>query len=280
MEAAISGNIPRVDQLIHIWTQDWRDADNAVARRLAALEAKRQADLGLEASSESRTLSEQLARRLLHEIRSMNWPVGMRLGDEPDMLARYDVSRATFRQAVRMLEQYFAVQTKRGPGGGLFVTSPAPARVNELTVASLLSAGVNAGHVQEARGQLVGLAFDLTLGRGAAGRDELQAMLSAGAAAAQHEPQGAVRSLYGDLGRASAARSCEFTLDLLLLLLDRLGVAGSAADQARCVAWVMEQAAASLRAGDDARAKRALLDVVSTAGAALAHNTAGRSGRR
>ena len=35
-----------------------------------------------------------------------------------------EVSRATFRQAVRLLEQYFAVQTRRGPGGGLFVASP------------------------------------------------------------------------------------------------------------------------------------------------------------
>jgi DNA-binding transcriptional regulator YhcF (GntR family) len=262
MEAAICGDIPLLDKLMYNWTQDWREANDALSQQLAALAVSRPIDAALESGGASRTLSDQLARRLLHEIRSLNWPVGKRLGDEPDMLARYGVSRATFRQAVRMLEQYFAVQTRRGPGGGLFVTSPDPGRVNDLTIAALMSAGVTTRHIEEVRGQIVSLAFDQALAQGDEGRARIAAMFETAAAIAASDPQDAVRSLHRDVGRVGNTRSAEFTLDLLLLLGDRLGVADPAGEAPGRIGYLIDQAVQSFRAGDVGRSKRALLDVI------------------
>ena len=48
-----------------------------------------------------------------------DWQVGAELGSEADLLRHYDVSRAVFREAVRLLEYFDAAKARRGPGGGL-----------------------------------------------------------------------------------------------------------------------------------------------------------------
>jgi DNA-binding FadR family transcriptional regulator len=269
MEAAICADIPRLDQLVSEWTRNWREANDAITEERAAPAAKERrarpakppSEDALETGGPSRTLSDQLARRLLHEIRSMNWPVGRRLGDEPELLARYGVSRATFRQAVRLLEQYFAVETRRGPGGGLFVTSPDPGRVNDLTVATLIYAGVDRIHIQEARTQIISLAFDLALARGKEGGEHIRAMLRDAQAEALRDPLHTRRALHREIGRASASRFTDFALDILLLLGARLRGAQASSMNAGRVGYLLEQAAWSFEVGDYARAKRALIDL-------------------
>ena len=69
-------------------------------------------------------LAEILAATIGDEIAAGGWQVGSVFGTEPTLLERYRVSRAVFREAVRLLEYHSVAQMRRGPGGGLIVTKP------------------------------------------------------------------------------------------------------------------------------------------------------------
>ena len=69
-------------------------------------------------------LGSRIARRLIVEVVDRDWPVGEILGSETDLIERYEVSRSTLREAVRLLEYHGVASMKRGPGGGLIVTAP------------------------------------------------------------------------------------------------------------------------------------------------------------
>ncbi|MCT9075592.1 FadR/GntR family transcriptional regulator [Streptomyces fulvoviolaceus] len=71
-------------------------------------------------------LAEVLAARIHDDIAARGWQIGMVLGSETDLLARYGVSRAVLREAVRLLEYHAVARMRRGPGGGLIVTEPEP----------------------------------------------------------------------------------------------------------------------------------------------------------
>jgi DNA-binding FadR family transcriptional regulator len=71
-------------------------------------------------------LAEFVAARVRDEIIRRGWPIGHVLGSESDLLARYGVSRAVLREAVRLLEYHAVARMRRGPGGGLVVTEPVP----------------------------------------------------------------------------------------------------------------------------------------------------------
>jgi DNA-binding FadR family transcriptional regulator len=69
-------------------------------------------------------LPERIANQIESDIIAQGWPVGKVLGTEPELLARYSTSRATFREAIRILEHHMTAHMKRGPGGGLVVAAP------------------------------------------------------------------------------------------------------------------------------------------------------------
>jgi DNA-binding FadR family transcriptional regulator len=69
-------------------------------------------------------LAENLAASIGDEIVAGGWRVGSVFGTETALLERYRVSRAVFREAVRLLEYHSVAQMRRGPGGGLVVTRP------------------------------------------------------------------------------------------------------------------------------------------------------------
>jgi len=70
-------------------------------------------------------LSQRVAREIMAEIRSRNWPVGELLGTEAELLARFRVSRATLGEAIRQVERNGAAVMRRGTRGGLTITAPA-----------------------------------------------------------------------------------------------------------------------------------------------------------
>ena len=72
----------------------------------------------------SEKLPEVTARKIFEQVVDAGWPVGELLGSEGDLIARYGVSRAVLREAVRLLEHHQIARMRRGPGGGLFVTAP------------------------------------------------------------------------------------------------------------------------------------------------------------
>jgi DNA-binding FadR family transcriptional regulator len=69
-------------------------------------------------------LAEALAATIGDDIAASGWRVGSVFGTETALLERYRVSRAVFREAVRLLEYHSVAQMRRGPGGGLIVTKP------------------------------------------------------------------------------------------------------------------------------------------------------------
>ncbi|KPI18923.1 GntR domain protein [Actinobacteria bacterium OK074] len=69
-------------------------------------------------------LAEVVAARIHDDIAARGWQIGMVLGSETDLLARYGISRAVLREAVRLLEYHSVARMRRGPGGGLVVTAP------------------------------------------------------------------------------------------------------------------------------------------------------------
>lgn len=71
-------------------------------------------------------LAEVIAAKIEREIIDLGWPVGKVLGSEADLIKRFEVSRAVFREAVRLLEADMIARMKPGPNGGLIVITPDP----------------------------------------------------------------------------------------------------------------------------------------------------------
>jgi DNA-binding FadR family transcriptional regulator len=72
-----------------------------------------------------------LADRIENEVVERGWPVGERLGNEPDLVARHGTSRAVFREATRMLEHRGIAHMKLGHYGGLVVMRPDPTAASD-----------------------------------------------------------------------------------------------------------------------------------------------------
>lgn len=96
-------------------------------------------------------LAEVVAGKIQRDIIRRGWPVGEVLGSEADLLKQHRVSRALFREAVRLLEHHGIAAMRRGPGGGLVVTEPDPHAVTEAVALYLEYAGINPAHLHEAR---------------------------------------------------------------------------------------------------------------------------------
>jgi DNA-binding FadR family transcriptional regulator len=103
----------------------------------------------------------QVADRIVEDVRARGWPVGQVLGSETELLERYQVSRAVFREAVRLVEHRGVARTRRGPGGGLVVTEPSVDSVIDAVVLYLHRMGATIDEVLEARVILEEIAADL-----------------------------------------------------------------------------------------------------------------------
>lgn len=81
--------------------------------------------------------SHLLALAIARNIAAMDWPEGHPLGREPELMARFNVSRAIFREAIRILELHGVVRTKVGRNGGMVVGSPSPSYAIRTTMTCL-----------------------------------------------------------------------------------------------------------------------------------------------
>lgn len=94
---------------------------------------------------------EQIAAELRLQIVSGELTDGTALGREPDLVARFEVSRPSLREALRILETEGLIEVVRGVRGGIFVRSP-DERMTARTAAMLLrSQNVSLADVFEAR---------------------------------------------------------------------------------------------------------------------------------
>src|SRR5262245_51089583 len=96
-------------------------------------------------------LAATVADRIVDDVRAQGWPVGEVLGSEADLLDRYGVSRAVFREAVRLVEHQQVARMRRGPGGGLVVTEPSIEAIIDATLLYLRRVDARLDEVFEAR---------------------------------------------------------------------------------------------------------------------------------
>jgi len=69
-------------------------------------------------------LAARIARMIEDNVIAAGWPVGLLLGSENDLIERYGVSRAVFREAIRLVEHHQVAVMRRGRSGGLRVVAP------------------------------------------------------------------------------------------------------------------------------------------------------------
>jgi DNA-binding FadR family transcriptional regulator len=110
-------------------------------------------------------LAEQIARQLEDEISALGWPVGQVLGSETELIERLGISRAVFREAVRLLEHHYVATMRRGPGGGLVVTAPQPSAAARVTALTLEYMGATVQDLLEARSALELKCVELAIAR-------------------------------------------------------------------------------------------------------------------
>jgi DNA-binding FadR family transcriptional regulator len=119
-------------------------------------------------------LASVVARRLEDEIASLGWPKGEVLGAEADLVASFGVSRAVFREAVRIVEHTGAASMRRGPGGGLVVGEPSVDAVSMAAGIWISYAGVTVDHMFDVRRPVLMAAVRLAAER--RGEDDVDAM--------------------------------------------------------------------------------------------------------
>ena len=93
----------------------------------------------------------KVADLIVEDVMALGWPVGEVLGSEADLLERYQVSRAVFREAVRLVEHEQVARTRRGPGGGLVITEPTMGAVTDAVVLYLHRVDARLDEIFEAR---------------------------------------------------------------------------------------------------------------------------------
>lgn len=97
-------------------------------------------------------LAESIARQIFAEVTASGWQVGQPLGSEPDLMERFEVSRAVLREAVRVLEHHQIARMRRGPGGGLFVAEPGVEATTDAVALYLSRRAIEPTHLFEVRG--------------------------------------------------------------------------------------------------------------------------------
>jgi DNA-binding FadR family transcriptional regulator len=107
----------------------------------------------------------KVADQIVEDVIALGWPVGQIHGSETELLARYQVSRAVFREAVRLVEHQQVARMRRGPGGGLVITEPTVDAVIDAVVLYLYRVEAPLEELFEARILLEDIASDLAPGR-------------------------------------------------------------------------------------------------------------------
>ncbi|MDX1883341.1 FadR/GntR family transcriptional regulator [Mycolicibacterium sp. 120270] len=94
---------------------------------------------------------EALARQIFAELINTGAVQGTFVGSEAALMTKYRASRAVVREAIRILEYHRIALTRRGPGGGLFVTEPDISGVVDTIAIYLRRHRVQAQHIAELR---------------------------------------------------------------------------------------------------------------------------------
>jgi DNA-binding FadR family transcriptional regulator len=109
------------------------------------------------------------AWQLENDIFAEGTPAGAVFGDQAALIDRYGFSRATLREAVRLLEDRQIARMRRGPGGGLVILPISDGAVASAVADYFRAIGVTALHVQQAWAALdIVVAYRQSVAEGAA----------------------------------------------------------------------------------------------------------------
>lgn len=113
-------------------------------------------DLSEPAPAARRTdkVSEVVARAIVHDIVSRGLQQGDTLPPEAVMLARFQVGRASLREALRILEVHGLITLKPGPGGGPIVAAPTSGNLGRIATLFFQLDGATFRELVEARSLL------------------------------------------------------------------------------------------------------------------------------
>jgi len=177
--------------------------------------------------------AEDVARAILHEVIVDELPYGYLLGSEGELIERYGVSRAVFREAVRLLEHHHIAAMRRGPGGGMFVTPPSVDAVTDVVAVYLARRGMKVADLAELRTALELVLADLAAQRITdEGRSRLHEALEAEKSVSEAEFADAGHDLHGVISTLAGNRALELVA-LVLIRLTRLHQIESLSDSAR-----------------------------------------------
>jgi DNA-binding FadR family transcriptional regulator len=166
--------------------------------------------------------AEDVARAVLHQVIAEDLPPGHLLGSETSLIAHYGVSRAVFREAVRLLEHHHIAATRPGPGGGLFVTPPSAEAVTDVVAVYLARRGMKVEDLAELRMSLELVLIDLVAKQSTgAGSDSLRQSLAREQDLSEAEFADAVHDLHAVIASLAGNRALELVA-LVLLRLTRL----------------------------------------------------------
>ena len=108
------------------------------------------------------------ARQIENDIFEEGWPAGEVFGDQAHLIHRYGFSRATLREAARLLEDRHVAHMRRGPGGGLIILPVSRAAVAAAVAHYFHSTGISAAQIRKARTALrIAEAYRLARAEGA-----------------------------------------------------------------------------------------------------------------
>lgn len=185
----------------------------------------------------------QVADRIVGDVMAMGWPVGTLLGAEADLLERYRVSRAVFREAVRLVEHQQVARTRRGPGGGLVITEPTVHAVIDAVVLYLYRVEARLDELFEARIVLEDIVAELAPARlGERGLARLRPFQAGGDYGQDADPR-ALHALLASITRNPA-------LELFVDVLNRVAMLYTSDWQTLGPAVAAESARAHARIAD------------------------------
>ena len=104
-----------------------------------------------ESATRAQKVSAVVARRIVRDIVDRSLPPGAALEPEAVMLERFRVSRASLREALRVLETQGLITIKPGPGGGPFVADMDSRDFGRMATLFFQVMRVNLGTLMDAR---------------------------------------------------------------------------------------------------------------------------------
>ena len=166
-------------------------------------------------------LAEVVAGKIEREIIDSGWPIGQVLGSEAELVRRYDVSRAVFREAVRLIEADMIARMKPGPKGGLVVTAPDPEGVAHTMALYLTYERVSVRQLLDMRGLVEGHAAALAAANAPEeGLARLRQLLSGERACVEQDWQSA-NNFHALVAELSGNPACVLMAQSLIMLTEQ-----------------------------------------------------------